>query len=106
MTKRKQQGPEAPPALTKPREAAAQRIEDVIAEGETLRDVRPQTPAELKQYEHNAKIWMDYCRDLLKSLFTTDAIAQEHDVAAWRTWIIDSSWLEEAQYCESSPRGR
>ena len=70
--------PPGPAALRVPRAEAEEKIQAQIDEGEALLAAQPQSKPDLDGLKEKYRIWDDFNEELLRSLFTTDAVAQEY----------------------------
>lgn len=70
--------PESPIALAVPREEARARLVDRIEKGQALSQVQINSPESFETAKHDYQKWSAFNAELLKQLFTTDALSKEY----------------------------
>ena len=82
------------------RKEARVKLSEQIEKGEHLSQLDIQTPTELKAVWNKYRIWHDYVKDLLKTLFTTDTMYQEF-VEFAHPRLISSTFEQERKLLRS-----
>ncbi|MFH1368052.1 MAG: nucleotide-binding protein [Elusimicrobiota bacterium] len=80
------------------RPQAAKKIQKQIDEGEEILQVKPRNDAELEQFRDKKRIWSDYNKELLKTLFNTSEIADEYSAFVGGAFSMNPSFFEKVDY--------
>jgi predicted nucleotide-binding protein len=67
------------PHLTIPRSEATDKLSDRISLGKKIHDTDVQSEVELDTLKSERKIWHDYNKDLLSTIFSNERIAKEYE---------------------------
>lgn len=94
--------PPTPPALRVSRSEATRRIQAQIDEGEQLLAAEPRSEEELNAEEEKKRIWSDYNGELLRQLFTTEAVAEEYEAFVGGAFSMQPSFATLVRYHRES----
>jgi diguanylate cyclase (GGDEF)-like protein len=92
------------PVLHVPRAEAESRLGKRISEGDELLAIRPRNESELDDLKERRRIWSDYNRDLLGTMFGVGSVVEEYSASTTGSFSMTPSFAERIEYVHKDVR--